>query len=205
MTKPLMTSPTRPTGSKLLTGSYGVLRRIGSTESGAFGVRKKRVAVGRRLGGRLGADHAGRPAAVLDHELLAEGLGELLGPRAADGIRGAARGIGQDHRDGPVRPALCLRPGPAGKARGQRCSGQPQELATMHVSPPWYGWSCLLWIAGASGRPIHSWNAVSRALRMSGRMTNSSSSTAIARNASDSGRCRNTSGSPRDSSMARRM
>ena len=40
MTKPLMTSPTRPTGSKLLTGSYGVLRRLGSTESGAFGVRK---------------------------------------------------------------------------------------------------------------------------------------------------------------------
>ena len=51
---------------------------------------QERVAVGRRLGRRLGADHAAGAAAVLDDELLAEGLAELVGPGPGDDVGGAA-------------------------------------------------------------------------------------------------------------------
>ena len=81
------------------------------------GREQKRVAVGRGLGRRLGADDAARPAAVLDHELLAEGLGELVGPGPADEIGGAARRVGEDQLDRPLRPALRLRPAPSSTRR----------------------------------------------------------------------------------------
>src|SRR5205807_5817254 len=58
----------------LAQGRYYRERRVGG--------QKERVAVGWGLGRRLGADHAASSASVLDHELLAEGLGELVGPKA---------------------------------------------------------------------------------------------------------------------------
>ncbi len=52
---------------------------------------------------------------------------------------------------------------------------------------------------------VYSWNASSRFLRTLGAMTISKRSPAMIRNVSDSGRSKNTIGSPRDKSMARRM
>ena len=83
------------------------------------------VAVGRRPGDRLGADDAARPAPVLDDELLAECLGELVGPGPADEVAGPARRVGQDQLDRPLRPAqppargtAWTRPRPASRPPG---------------------------------------------------------------------------------------
>ena len=100
------------------------------------GREQERVAVGCGLGGRLGADDAARPAAVLDDELLAEGLAQLVGPGPADEVRGAARRVGEDELDRPLRPADRLRGGPRGDAGDQRRSRQAQELATTHARSP---------------------------------------------------------------------
>ena len=54
----------------------------------------------------------------------------------ADEVGGAARRVGENELDRPIRPALRLRPDPGGDARGQRGSRQRQELATMHRCLP---------------------------------------------------------------------
>ena len=137
MTKPLMTSPTRADRIEALDGIVGRLAQASAAPKRRVGREQERVAVGRRLGRRLGADHAAGAAAVLDHELLAEGLGELVGPGTADRVRGAARRIGQDELDRCARASS----GPAPRPRletagGQRCPGQRQELATTHEDLP---------------------------------------------------------------------
>ena len=65
----------------------------------------ERIAV--RLGTRdlLGADAAAAADAVLDHELLAEPLAELLRDDAGDGVGAAAGGERHDEADRPLRPA----------------------------------------------------------------------------------------------------
>ena len=96
--------------------------------SGRAGREQERVAVGCRPGDGLRADDAARPAPVLDHELLAECLGELVGPGAADEIAGPARSIGQDQLDRPLAAssAACAR-GLAGDAGDQcRCPPGPR-------------------------------------------------------------------------------
>ena len=64
----------------------------------------QRVAVGRRARDGFGADQAAAAGAVLDEELLAEGLAELVGEHAAEQIVGAAGRIGDDDAHRLVRP-----------------------------------------------------------------------------------------------------
>ena len=58
------------------------------------------MAVGRSLGDLLGAEHMRGAAAVLDHDLLAPGLGEALPDRARDQIADAAGGRRHHQGDG---------------------------------------------------------------------------------------------------------
>ena len=91
-----------------LDGVVGRLAQVRQDVERRVGRQQEGVAVGRRLGGGLGADHAAGTAAVLDDELLAEGLAQLFRPGPADQVGGAARRIGQDELDGLVGPALRL-------------------------------------------------------------------------------------------------
>src|SRR5262249_32659125 len=58
------------------------------------------VAVGRRLGHVLRGDDLVRAGLVLDHDLLAPGVGQLLPQRAHQQVRRSAGGIGHDDADG---------------------------------------------------------------------------------------------------------
>ena len=66
----------------------------------------QRVAVGRRLGGGLRADIAAGAGAVLHHDVLAPGLGELLRDDAAERVDGAAGRERDDHAHRAVGIAL---------------------------------------------------------------------------------------------------
>ena len=68
--------------------------------------KQQRGAVVRRSRGGPGADIAVRAAAVLDHERLAETVGELLREDAARGVHASARGKRQDDTHRPLRVGL---------------------------------------------------------------------------------------------------
>ncbi len=68
--------------------------------------RQQRVAVGRGLGRDVGAYHAARASAIVDHDLLAENFRDFLRHHAADEIRGLARRPWHDHAHRPVRIIL---------------------------------------------------------------------------------------------------
>ena len=69
---------------------------------------QQRVAVGRGFGHGFRADHAGGAAPVLDHELLAEGLAELLGPVPGEAVGSPACTKRNDDFHRFVRPGrLC--------------------------------------------------------------------------------------------------
>jgi hypothetical protein len=79
-----------------------------------------RIAVGRGVSDRIGADVAARAAAIVDDELLAGKLGQLLADDAREHVRGAAGGKEVDvlHRlGGPVV-------GGAGDTAGDHRRGQ---------------------------------------------------------------------------------
>jgi hypothetical protein len=59
-----------------------------------------RIAVGRRLGGRGSSDIAGGAGPVVNHDLLAELLGELDAERSRQHVGGAAGRERHDHGDG---------------------------------------------------------------------------------------------------------
>jgi len=103
----------------------------GSTVVGALGGQQKSVAIGGRHRHRLGADGARGTAAVVDHEGMAEGLAQPVGPGPADDVGGAARGIRQDQLHRFVRPgALGTRAEPAEDRGGrERCD---QHGAALH-------------------------------------------------------------------------
>jgi hypothetical protein len=62
-------------------------------------VNRERIAVGRALRRRLGADRAARAAAVLDDDRLSEAFGESLLDDAGDDVRSAAGRVGHDETD----------------------------------------------------------------------------------------------------------
>jgi hypothetical protein len=68
----------------------------------------QRVAVGRGLGGEIGADRAARAGAVLDDEARLQTLRELLRDEAAERVGGAARRERRDDPDGPVGPGMSM-------------------------------------------------------------------------------------------------
>ena len=123
--------PIIATGAKSLTGSYG-----GLADSAARGrVRGRvgepdRVAVRLCARDRLGADDAAGADAVVDHDLLAEPLGQLLADDAGDGV-GAAAGLERhDQADRALdRPApVALRAGDAPR----HCRGKESEDEAGH-------------------------------------------------------------------------
>ena len=64
---------------------------------------QKRVAVGRRFCGEIGADHAAGAAAVVDKDLLAEFFAELVGDDAPDHVVAAAGRERDDQADRAAR------------------------------------------------------------------------------------------------------
>ena len=78
----------------------------------------QRIAVGRRLRGRGGADIAAGAGAVLDHHVLAPGLAELLRHDAAERVDGAAGGKRNQDADRPVGIGLRHGVGRPAKNRG---------------------------------------------------------------------------------------
>jgi hypothetical protein len=92
-----------------------------TTSERRFRGREERVAVGRRLGYRLGADLGVGTALILDDDLLAPHLGEPLAHRAGDHVGRAAGGQRHDDPDGLGR--IALRP----RLRRHRCRARQQE------------------------------------------------------------------------------
>jgi hypothetical protein len=66
----------------------------------------ERVAVGRGLGDRVGAEIAARARLVLDHEVLAELVLEVIGDQPHHQVGGRAGAERHDQLDRPGRPAL---------------------------------------------------------------------------------------------------
>ncbi len=64
------------------------------------------IAVGRRLGGKLGRDHAGCSATVLRNDLLPQIFGELLGDDPPDDVGASTRRKADQHPDRPGRVLL---------------------------------------------------------------------------------------------------
>ena len=87
------------------------------------------VAVGRGLGDRAGADDAGAAGAVVDHERLAELALDLLRHQPREHVGAAARRIGHDQLDRPLR--IALREGRRG-ARAHAAAGD--ECASVQCS-----------------------------------------------------------------------
>src|SRR5436309_5555836 len=68
---------------------------------------EERVAVGRALDEGAGADEPGAAGAVVDHDLLSERGGELLGRHPRHGIDASAGGVRHNQRDTMGRVVLC--------------------------------------------------------------------------------------------------
>jgi len=66
-------------------------------------LEEERIAVGRRPRDRLGTHDARRPGAILDHDALAEPLGEIRREQTGGGV-GRSAGRERHHQlDGPLR------------------------------------------------------------------------------------------------------
>ena len=102
-----------------LVGELAIKERIDSERR--FRSREERVAVGRGLGYRLGADLRVGTALILDDDLLAPHLGEPLAHRTRDHVGRAASGQRHDDPHGLCRIALCPR------LRRDRCRAWQQE------------------------------------------------------------------------------
>ena len=94
---------------------------------------QQRVAVGGCLHRGLGADQAARAASVLDDELLAEDLPELVAPRPSHNVGAAAGREWHDDLDRFIRPRR-LRRGPARGAGRRRADRHRQEFTTPQQS-----------------------------------------------------------------------
>ena len=101
--------PTRPTGEKSFSESYGsFLRRLGIDRE-ARGDDQQGVAVGSRVRHDFAADDHVRAGAVVHHEGLAEAIRELVGDDAAGNVVGTAGSERNHEPDRPCRVILVLR------------------------------------------------------------------------------------------------
>ena len=103
---------------------------------------QQRVAVGKRVCRRFGADHAAGAAAVVDHHLLAEPIAQLLRDHAPDHVVAAA---GRERNDEPHRLARIVL---GHHRRGERQRGERQQetrdldqqrTGLAHAIPPGIG------------------------------------------------------------------
>ena len=90
---------------------------------------KQRVAVCWRLGNGIGTDGGVGTGAVLDHDRLAQGLGELLAHAPTDDVGGAAWRVRDDDADRLGREDA-LREGMRGKPRQDSCASGGNDLAS---------------------------------------------------------------------------
>jgi hypothetical protein len=81
------------------------------------------VAVRCGLGDDVGADDGVGARLVFEDDGLAERVGDFLADQAGHQVGVAARRVGHDHADRPVRPALRQRAACAAEHDGQRCNG----------------------------------------------------------------------------------
>ena len=95
-------------------------RRISERPVGA---QQQRIAIGRRLRDRIGADHAARPGAVFHNDRLAQERRHAFANHARLKIRRSAGRERHDDADGPIRE------GRAGWARQQGKAGQGKRGA----------------------------------------------------------------------------
>ena len=89
-------------GREILLGVVGQLRKGARIDDLAGRRQPQRVAVRRRLGDGRGTDRAEGADAVVDHDRLAQALGQLLGDNAADDVGAAPGGNGTTRRIGRV-------------------------------------------------------------------------------------------------------
>jgi hypothetical protein len=89
---------------------------------------EQRVAVGGGPRGRLGGERAVGAGAVLDHELLAQPVGEPLADEARDAVGIAARREADQQTHRPLRPGL--RPSGPERTDGPESSGQREKSST---------------------------------------------------------------------------
>ena len=147
---------TSPIGAKSLRGSIagmGVEARIDRDRAGV--AEQQRVAVGRGLGDRAGADGAAGAGPVVDDELLAARSDSFGGDHARHGVDAAARRIRHDQRDGPRRVVGGARHCTAVASRSQAPLSRRRANRDMAFSPdlprmfiickiPGHGYSCRL-------------------------------------------------------------
>ena len=100
----------------------------------AVGGEQDGVAVGRRLGERIGREIAAGAGAVLHHHRLVELLAELVAEEPGDGIDGAAGRERHDDADGPVGIGLGQRV--AGRKRQGRQRDRKRNTAPVHCILP---------------------------------------------------------------------
>ena len=99
---------------------------------------QKRISVGRRFCRKVGADDTAGAAAVIDEDLLAQSLAELIGDDAPDHVVAAAGRERDDHADRAARIVVrgqCRRR--EGRQREQKpnpCNCNPAN--SRHVRPP---------------------------------------------------------------------
>ncbi len=99
------------------------------------GAEQQRVAVGRRLGDGVAADHAAAAGLVVHDEGLAHLLAELLRKHAADGVERAARREGDHHPHGLAGVGLRglrLRRGAGRHRKGGGAQGGAEEVLALH-------------------------------------------------------------------------
>src|SRR5262245_36000900 len=109
------------TGAKSLIGSYGrLVLRLAATAC-VLVVATHRVAVRDGLGDRVGADIAACAGAVLDHDLLAEPVAQLLRDDARNDVRAAAGREGYDQADRSLRPSVVAGLGNGGDRDHRPC------------------------------------------------------------------------------------
>src|SRR4029077_13046407 len=94
---------------------------------------QKRIAVGRGFGDDLRAEDAVRPGLVLDDELLAPALRELLPDKARDGVGKPARRITDDHAHRLVRIVPGSLPGSGAREGEPGKSQQPDPSAKLRM------------------------------------------------------------------------
>ncbi len=96
---------------------------------------QQRVAVGRALGDRIGGDHGPAAGAVLDHERLAETVGEMLAEPAREDIGAAARRV--RHDDGDLARGILLRRRGLRERAGRKTDQRAVFEHGQDEFPPW--------------------------------------------------------------------
>jgi len=107
---------------------------------GAVGRQQQGVAIGLGPGGGRGADVAPGTRAVVDDELLAQRLRQLLGHDAGNRVIGAPGHLGHDQGHGLVRVLAVLGQGGGGDpGHGHGQQAQGGSSAGLHGVSPWGG------------------------------------------------------------------